>query len=108
MVFKYYPEDVQIARDYLSGEIPKMRPRDLARFERKYDVQVKKEKGKWIMSQDGKPIIFKDDIPVFLRDFYEDPNHGFVSRDKLYAKIKENYVGISKRDIQEFLNNSET
>lgn len=62
----------------------------------------KKDKGIW------KRIIFKEDIPAFLKEYYDDPLKGFHSSDALYQKIRKGYLGISRRDIEQFLRNLET
>jgi hypothetical protein len=52
-------------------------------------------------------------IPVeghseFLKGFYDNPETGFQGRDRMFAKIVQDYVGISRRDIAKFLSNLET
>ena len=39
-----------------------------------------------------------------LRKLFYDPKIGFVSMDKLYKKVIENDINVSKKDVQEFYN----
>jgi transposase InsO family protein len=53
-------------------------------------------------------IIPVEDHPEFLKGFYDNPETGFQGRDRMFAKIAQDYVGISRRDIAKFLSNLET
>lgn len=54
------------------------------------------------------PIVLVEDHQEFVRKLYDDPEHGFAGRDKLYNYVKTKYVGISRRDILTCLKNLET
>lgn len=43
-----------------------------------------------------------------IEKFYNDPNTGFLSANKLYAKLKENGHKITMKQVKEFLSNSTT
>lgn len=58
--------------------------------------------------RDGKEIIAHEDIAHTLKSIYSDPEIGFRSLEKFWAYIKENYEGISKDDVEDFLDNNET
>ena len=55
-----------------------------------------------------KKIIFKEDIQQFLNNIYNNPQYGYVGRDKLFSKLKEQYINVSVRDVNGFLQNLET
>jgi hypothetical protein len=55
-----------------------------------------------------KEVIPKEQVKDFLREYYDDPETGFVGRDRLFAKIYQGYIGVSKLAVQSFLSNSET
>jgi hypothetical protein len=50
-----------------------------------------------------KKVIPAEEHPEFLRTFYDNPETGFQGRDQMFAKIAQDYVGISRRDIAKFL-----
>jgi hypothetical protein len=56
----------------------------------------------------GKRIIPVEDQSEFLREYYDDPSKGFCGRDRFYAKIAQEYAGISRQDIAKWLSNLET
>jgi transposase InsO family protein len=55
-----------------------------------------------------KKVIPVEDHPEFLKGFYDNPETSFQGRDRMFAKIAQDYVGISRRDIAKFLSNLET
>ena len=55
-----------------------------------------------------KPVIPLEKQTRFLLDYYNDPLTGFIGRDKLYNKIKQNAVGVTKDSISQFLKQNET
>lgn len=61
-----------------------------------------------LYNKQNKEYIFSEDIQPLLRKLYNDPETGFVGRDKLYKRITDNYCGISKNDIMEFLKAQQT
>lgn len=54
----------------------------------------------------GKKLITKEEIVPFLTKFYTDPKTGFRGRDILYHKLSQEYAGISKNRVMEFLNST--
>ena len=52
-------------------------------------------------------VVNESDVDDLLKLIYEDPSIGMRGRDKLYDKIKEEYLGVSKNRIQTFLNKQE-
>ncbi len=79
--------------------------RDRKRFVDKWNG-FKQQNNKYYIN--NKQIIFKSNITEFLKEFYDNPLKGYCGRDKLYAKIQEKYIGISRRQVMSFLNNLET
>jgi transposase InsO family protein len=55
-----------------------------------------------------KKVIPVEDHPEFLKGFYDNPETGFQGRDRMFAKIAQDCVEISRRDIAKFLSNLET
>jgi hypothetical protein len=55
-----------------------------------------------------KEIIAMEDIGTQLKSIYSNPEIGFRSLGKFWEYVKENYEGINKKDIKEFLENNET
>ena len=43
-----------------------------------------------------------------MNEKYSDPEYGLTGRDKFFGKLKEEYLGITKRMVGTFLNNLET
>lgn len=56
----------------------------------------------------AKKVIPAEDVAEFLKNYYDDPSTGMRGRDAMFARISENYVGISRRTIAAFLSNHET
>lgn len=54
----------------------------------------------------GKKLITEEEIVPFLTKFYTDPKTGFRGRDILYHKLSQEYAGISKNRVMEFLNST--
>jgi hypothetical protein len=55
-----------------------------------------------------KKVIPVEDHPEFLKGFYDNPEIGFQGHDRMFAKITQDYIGISCQDIAKFLSNLET
>jgi hypothetical protein len=55
-----------------------------------------------------KKIIPVEDHSEFLKGFYDNPETSFQGCNRIFAKIAQDYVGISRRDIAKFLSNLET
>jgi IS30 family transposase len=53
-------------------------------------------------------VIPQEDVKQFLIDYYNDPETGYQSHDRLFAWIYQDYYGVSRRDIATFLQNLET
>src|SRR5947209_2928940 len=53
-------------------------------------------------------IIFEEDAMRFLRDYFDNPATGYKGRDRLYDTIKQEFIGVSKRAVENFLKNLET
>jgi transposase InsO family protein len=52
---------------------------------------------------DGKLVVSEDKINHILNDLYNDPITGFCGRDRLYDKVRNTTVGISKKDTANYL-----
>ena len=65
-----------------------------------------KKGGKYFIG--SKQLIPQEDIPAFLKSYYDDPSTGFIGRDRMFSKIYKSYLGISKSDVMSFLRNNET
>ena len=107
-MFKYHRSDYDIAKEYIdNGKITARikSTRDINLFKRRYD-NASIEDGKLYV--DGKQVVYQEDIPETLNELYENPRIGLIGRDKFYNKIRQDMIGISKRDIQSFINNLET
>jgi len=52
-------------------------------------------------------IIPREHIDLLLQSIYKDPKET-GGRDRIYQYIKENFVGVSRRRIMEFLQNQES
>jgi transposase InsO family protein len=61
--------------------------------------------GRLCLFYKDKPVMPAHKIDAYLTKLYEDPSTGFVGRDKLYARVKEKYYGISKRRVEKFVAN---
>ena len=54
-------------------------------------------------------VVPREDVDRVLQELYDDPRTGAnPGRDRLYARVKERYVGISRRRVQDFLRQQET
>ena len=55
-------------------------------------------------------IVFTENLTDFLSDYWDNPNNpgAYLGRDKIFDALKTKYVGVSRRDINNFLQNSET
>lgn len=69
-------------------------------------VGLTKKDGEYYL--EDKQIRPKEEHQEFLKGFYDSPETGFQGRDRMFAKIVRDYVGISRRDIAKFLSNLET
>lgn len=88
--------------DYLESES------SIYRFKRKMEGFTISEDGKSLYWGPLK-VIPKGDIQKTLKKMYDEDTTGlFIGRDKLYAKVKEKYIGISKEAVEMFLNNLES
>ena len=113
--FSYYKNDINDIQVYkrtkkLPQKIenqnnPSIKKRDKIRFLKKWN-EFRKIQNKYFVN--NKQIVFKEEINDFLIDFYNDPKTGYQGRDKLFSKIQNDYIGISRRDVLNFLNNLET
>jgi hypothetical protein len=63
------------------------------------------EKGE--LSRHGMKVIPAENIDEFLTDLYKNPKTGFTGGTKMYAYIKRHYIGISRRQVQEWINRNE-
>jgi hypothetical protein len=69
-------------------------------------INLTKKGGEFFIS--NKKIIPVEDHLEFLKGFYDNPETGFQGHDRMFAKIAQDYVGISRQDIAKFLSNLET
>ena len=67
---------------------------------------LQKRKGKFY--KNDKEIIPAERVQEFLVAYYDNPETGFVGRDRLHAKIYQSYLGISKEKVSSFLKNNQT
>jgi hypothetical protein len=44
----------------------------------------------------NKKVIPVEDHPEFLKGFYNNPETGFQGRNRMFAKIAQDYIGISR------------
>jgi transposase InsO family protein len=76
------------------------------RFKRRWRNFVVNEKQ---LEYAGLKVIPKEDVNKIIKEMYDDPAiGGSIGRDKLYAKIKQQYLGITKQDVEAFLDNRES
>lgn len=52
-------------------------------------------------------IVPQEDIDKVLTNLYDDPKYSVNSRDRFYEATKNQYLGISRRRVQEFLSHQE-
>ena len=73
-----------------------------------------KRKWRGFIVNDGKlfygplEVVRDDEVADVLKAMYDDPLVGGVGRDKFYDKVKNQYLGITKEDVQKFLDNQES
>jgi len=90
---------------FFRAEISHGIPVNLSKYENVSSVD-----GKYIKQIDGWEfqIVFREDLTDFLRDFYDNPTTGYVGCDKIYPNLRQKFIGVSRRDVAEFLANLET
>ena len=79
--------------------------RDINNFKKKWEG-ITYTKNKYM--KNTKEIIFKEDIQQFLNIIYNNPQYGYLGRNKLFSKLKKQYINISVRDVNKFLQSLET
>jgi transposase InsO family protein len=50
-------------------------------------------------------VVAREDVDAVLTRLYDDPSTKATGRDQLYDKVKDRYVGISRRAVMRFLKN---
>lgn len=99
----YSKRDVENCMDYLSG-----RSYDASLVKSWYNECQVKNQGLYLQyGHDWLQIIPHEKIGDTLRQFLEDPSSAAFSRDRIYERIKTQYLGISKRDIEAWLRTQE-
>ena len=108
MLFIYSNKDKDNAIKYIQNKsipINIQSIRDIDNFKKKWEgITFTKSK----FMKNTKEIIFKEDIQQFLNIIYNNPQYGYVRRDKMFSKLKKQYINISVRDVNKFLQNLET
>eukprot|EP01130_Rhizamoeba_saxonica_P017872 TRINITY_DN8782_c0_g1_i1.p1 TRINITY_DN8782_c0_g1~~TRINITY_DN8782_c0_g1_i1.p1 ORF type:complete len:373 (-),score=49.97 TRINITY_DN8782_c0_g1_i1:67-1185(-) len=111
--FKYKKSEKQDGINYLQQRVIPDRfktKRDRDRFEKKWSAfkYFPRADEFWTI-KGNKQLIFREDLKGVLKhDVYDEPRIGLVGRDKLFYRVKKDYVGISRKDVSEFLKNHET
>ena len=108
MPFIYSNKDKENAIKYIQNKsipINIQSVRDIDNFKKKWEG-ITYTKNKYM--KNTKEIIFKEDIQQFLNNIYNNPQYGYVVRDKLFSKLKEQYINVSVRDVNKFLQNLKT
>lgn len=111
--FTYKKTDKQEGINYIQNKTIPSRfkiQRDRDRFIKKWSPfkYFPKADEFWTIKGD-RQLVFKEDVKDVLRhDIYDEPRQGLVGRDKLFYRAKKDYVGISRKDVSDFLKHHET
>jgi transposase InsO family protein len=104
--FTFEKEEVEKAIKFIqNGQLPDYEGSRLYRFKQKYQ-DCKVVDGN--LFKEDKEIITSDKINDVLTKLYYDAATTVNGRDRLYQKVSEKYIGISRRKVQEFLRNQES
>ena len=98
-----YYEDMKL---FLTDDIePDYTPSRLERFKEKAELLEVDDDDNIVYGE--KVLIPEDMVDEVLTELYKDPITSVNSRDRTYQAVVEKYIGISRRRVQEFLNNQE-
>jgi hypothetical protein len=80
----------------------------LARFKRRWNgANVETYNGKRIIVMKSREVVPQSKIQEILSKLYDDPSTGGFGRDKFYERVKNQYVGITRSDVEKFISNDE-
>ena len=101
-------EEYKVAIDYLLSNRQKV-PDKLSLLRKYKNASVKQNlDGNWRIFFGTKELIPKSEMEQLLTRMYEDPTTGGnVGRDRFYHRIHQQYLGISRRDVDRFIKNDE-
>jgi hypothetical protein len=105
-------EQYQEATEYiLHGHINANKtPSAVSRFERRWrDAKVRVMENGPRLFFGNKPVVPITEIEVVLSKLYDEPTTGGdLGRDKFYSRVNSLFVGISRADVEKFVQNDET
>jgi len=104
---KQYQNAIQFL---LNGSVPRtITNSSKIRFKRRWkSAQLVIIGGKRRIFIQGKELIPMNEIEALLQKLYNAPTTGGnLGRDKFYSRVKSKFIGISRTDVQNFLNNDE-
>ncbi len=106
------PEEYQEVLEYiLMGMIPERKQYGaVQRFKRRWaEAEARVVGEEYHIFFGDREVIPTDRIEEVLTTLYDDPSTGGnLGRDKFYARVNSLYVGISRADVERFVQNDET